>query len=260
MKSKGILLIICIVLLIIGSFCIFYFTKDSETSKVNTVNTSDTQKNENLPTTPDEIWPENGKIIALIDGKEYRYDPIYLYRLTGINFSENKSEPLPEYAKKQELCYSSCGTLFGNTQQENAIFLELLYIEGKDLSTNNTNQVNSIKTYLNERKSALDYYQTDKSISVEQKNAYLNLHNEAKFQQEQDDNDFFKDLAPYGEKYCTIDNASASLCTYENISQILEGDTEQLNAIFSDIETEYEKSKEFFFHYLMNKYEVEMIE
>lgn len=36
-----------------------------------------------------ELWPENGPVVATIDGKEYRYDPVYLYRLTGCVFPED---------------------------------------------------------------------------------------------------------------------------------------------------------------------------
>ena len=37
----------------------------------------------------DELWPENGPVVAMIDGREYRYDPVYLYRLTGCVFDED---------------------------------------------------------------------------------------------------------------------------------------------------------------------------
>ena len=44
------------------------------------------------PPTPDELWPEQGDVIATIDGKEYRYDQVYLFRLTGYWFPENYRE------------------------------------------------------------------------------------------------------------------------------------------------------------------------
>ena len=37
----------------------------------------------------DALWPENGPVVATIDGREYRYDPVYLYRLTGCVFDED---------------------------------------------------------------------------------------------------------------------------------------------------------------------------
>lgn len=37
----------------------------------------------------DDLWPENGPVIATIGGREYRYDPVYLYRLTGCVFADD---------------------------------------------------------------------------------------------------------------------------------------------------------------------------
>ena len=37
----------------------------------------------------DALWPENGPVVATIDGREYRYDPVYLYRLTGCVFDDD---------------------------------------------------------------------------------------------------------------------------------------------------------------------------
>ena len=35
----------------------------------------------------DALWPENGPVVATIDGREYRYDPVYLYRLTAVSYT-----------------------------------------------------------------------------------------------------------------------------------------------------------------------------
>lgn len=37
----------------------------------------------------EDLWPENGPVVATIDGREYRYDPVYLYRLTGCVFDDD---------------------------------------------------------------------------------------------------------------------------------------------------------------------------
>lgn len=45
----------------------------------------------------EDLWPENGPVIATIDGREYRYDPVYLYRLTGCVFDDDPYAVVQEY-------------------------------------------------------------------------------------------------------------------------------------------------------------------
>lgn len=51
---------------------------------------------EKPPSDPDDLWPEQGEVIAVIEGKEYRYAPNYLYRLTGACFAEDPDKPVTD--------------------------------------------------------------------------------------------------------------------------------------------------------------------
>ena len=107
----------------------------------------------------DELWPENGPVVAMIDGREYRYDPVYLYRLTGCVFDEdpyavvqiglNDPHPTAEIENPisgdENIGYIISRDYFwrnsefgvenpvrgypGLTMAENAVRLELIYLE-----------------------------------------------------------------------------------------------------------------------------------
>ncbi|MDO4541802.1 MAG: hypothetical protein Q4C00_03100 [Bacillota bacterium] len=77
------------------------------------------------------LWPENGEVIATIDGKEYRYDPVYLYRLTGCVYPQDyvkNSTDIRDYGVKNT---STFGVLYDSryTAAESAVLLELYYLD-----------------------------------------------------------------------------------------------------------------------------------
>ena len=61
----------------------------------------------------DELWPENGPVVAMIDGREYRYDPVYLYRLTGCVFDEDPYAIVYEYGGSHVWSIESPNPLVG---------------------------------------------------------------------------------------------------------------------------------------------------
>ena len=114
----------------------------------------------------EDLWPENGPVIATIDGREYRYDPVYLYRLTGCVFDDDPYAVAQEYGgthvwdiespnplvgfgnddatdgyilswdyywRDSENCIENPVTGFsGVTMAENAVRLEIMYWEQAD--------------------------------------------------------------------------------------------------------------------------------
>ena len=114
----------------------------------------------------DALWPENGPVVATIDGREYRYDPVYLYRLTGCVFADDPYAVVQEYfgihdwnvespnpmvgigsddasngyvvsrdtfRRNRESCVDNPVTGFsGLTMAENAVRLEIMYWEQVD--------------------------------------------------------------------------------------------------------------------------------
>ena len=117
----------------------------------------------------DALWPENGPVVATIDGREYRYDPVYLYRLTGCVFDDDPyavvqialGDPYPTEGvvespipmSETESAGSSAGYILswdtfrrnrescvdnpvmgypGLTMAENAVRLEIMYWEQAD--------------------------------------------------------------------------------------------------------------------------------
>ena len=117
------------------------------------------------PPTPDELWPEQGDVIATIDGKEYRYDQVYLFRLTGYWFPENYREstldpehpiealggiPSRQYYSPYYQDDASYGIFWGDTWAENAVCMELLYQEGITRNENGTMKMQSKKDTIEE--------------------------------------------------------------------------------------------------------------
>ena len=152
---------------------------------------------------PDALWPEQGKVIAVIDGREYRYDPVYLYRLTGAYFSEDPNAPRDIICDGGSVTFASLGFLYGKTQGEAAVCLELLYL---DSGVTEPPTTMNIEAYTDERKSEMSYIKANtKAENAE----LLARHEESKFYALQTDDDFFSkdfsELLPYTEKLVSID-------------------------------------------------------
>ena len=151
-KSKEEFFIALTVLLVLIAFAVYFY-------KMGGFNSSADVEEPDLGdyvTSADveELWPENGPVVATIDGREYRYDPVYLFRLTGCVFTEDPNvitgggitDPAatPEIINApQRVIYDiikvdsensleNPAVYWGMTMAENAVLLELRYRENTD--------------------------------------------------------------------------------------------------------------------------------
>lgn len=146
-SKKRVLAVVLVLALVIALVCSGFFFVSSTAADVGV----------------NALWPENGPVVATIDGREYRYDPVYLYRLTGCVFDEDPyavaqcgfdlpcpTEPIS--ISKTENIGSSTGYILsrdtfwrnsesgvenpvpipGLTMVENAVIFELKYFEQVD--------------------------------------------------------------------------------------------------------------------------------
>ena len=245
------------------------------------------------PPTPDELWPEQGDVIATIDGKEYRYDQVYLFRLTGYWFPENYREstldpehpiealggiPSRQYYSPYYQDDASYGIFWGDTWAENAVCMELLYQEGITRNENGTMKMQSKKDTIEELTHDLcinlkfyleDYETLPGSIDLipyGYEDPYGNgliPFDRVAFEPGQSFDDYYRDDAPYIEKLYYLDECSIWLLQ----------DSSQLNGLLNQ-EVIEEANQELFLEYfalrdeflvprlkdaLMEKYNVQMM-
>lgn len=189
---KGRLLVLAVVLvLVIAALIWYFFLRDKP------------------PQNPDDLWPEQGEVIAVIEGKEYRYDPIYLYRLTNACFAEDPDKPITDIFGHGPETFSD-GILFGTTQGEAAVCLELLYKEAQQAFGEQPIKDSVIEVY-NDRDFIFHYMRTMRSEQYKKprREEILARHRDAKFFPLQADELFAKDLYPYIKKFAYIDTLVA---------------------------------------------------
>ena len=246
------------------------------------------------PPTPDELWPEQGDVIATIDGKEYRYDQVYLFRLTGYWFPENYRESTldPEHpievlggtlARQQHTPYwgndgAGYGVFWGDTWAENAVCMELLYQEGITRNENGTMKMQSKKDTIEELTHDLcinlkfyleDYETLPGSIDLipyGYEDPYGNgliPFDRVAFEPGQSFYDYCQDDAPYIEKLYDIHECSNWLLYY---SQQFNGllSQEDIEEINQQVLPEYESLRDELLvprlkDALMEKYNVQMM-
>ena len=141
-KSKKVFFIaltVVIVLLVLIAFTVYFYNRGGFVPAADV----------------EELWPENGPVVATIDGREYRYDPVYLFRLTGCvftedpnvitrNISETDIDATPETINAPERVIYDMITVDsedslenpvvagGMTMAENAVLLEFWYRENTE--------------------------------------------------------------------------------------------------------------------------------
>lgn len=199
---------------------------------------------------PDELWPEQGDVIATIDGKEYRYDQVYLFRLTGYWFPEDYRESTldPEYPiealggilpRQQHSPYyqddASYGIFWGDTWAENAICLELLYREAKEQYFHNAthflSKKDTIEELTHDLRTNLKFYLEDYEtlpgsidlIPYGYEDPYGNgliPFDRVAFEPGQSFDDYYRDDAPYIEKLYYLNECANSFLEKTNYFQI----------------------------------------
>ena len=156
---------------------------------------------EKPPADPDKIWPEQGEVIAVIEGKEYRYDPNYLYRLTNYCFSEDPNKPISDI-----FAYASGGYaenfLFGDNQGEAAICLELVYKEWPEYLKEPLPK-SVIDVYVDNR--YWDFHSLQSARKKPHRAEIFARYREAKFFPLQFYDLYARDLYPYTKKFAYID-------------------------------------------------------
>ena len=245
------------------------------------------------PPTPDELWPEQGDVIATIDGKEYRYDQVYLFRLTGYWFPENYREstldpehpiealggiPSRQYYSPYYQDDASYGIFWGDTWAENAVCMELLYQEGITRDKTNAETMmpkeDAIKEITSCLRDSLEFYSenydtipgiVDRVITGHEypRDDVMIPFDRVAFEPGQSFYDYCQDDAPYIEKLYYLDECSIWLLQ----------DSSQLNGLLNQ-EVIEEANQELFLEYfalrdeflvprlkdaLMEKYNVQMM-
>ncbi len=186
-KYKKILIMISVLIIIIGVILVWFFLFRGKPS-------SD----------PDKLWPEQGEVIAVIEGKEYRYDPIYLYRLTNYCFSEDPNKPVTDLFGIHGVGFSPVGVFFGKTQAEAAVCLELTYKEGKEIYKDKPIEESVILAHAGELGYEYEYTKSDE-YNGRHKDEIIARHESAKFVASQSDQEYLEYLHPYIEKFTYID-------------------------------------------------------
>ena len=213
----------------------------------------------------DDLWPENGKVIAKIQGKEYRYDPIYLYRLTSAYFADDPD--LPDTGENIYHMRSFESIDYGHTLGERAIALELLYMESLETAPKDSLQGvtpefseerqwewETLVEYQRERLAyeqkgiSKEQWQEERTYlddySTEQLSRLTERHKDSKFWPFQSNNAFFESLNAYDAKMHCIDLGN------HNVKTMAMG--------VAGIENEEERN-EYIFNYLIKKYNVTFI-
>lgn len=157
------------------------------------------------------LWPEDGEVIATVDGKEYRYDPVYLYRLTNCVFPDDPTESRTEnmgdnypVLPGSEVTHSNIGLFLGDNWGEAALCLELLYNEGKKYYEGSSVKTNLYKEDYAEWYSYLSHIK-DSDIWDSEDDIVMAAYENAKFKENQSDEDYLKDLEPYMTKLAYIE-------------------------------------------------------
>ena len=246
------------------------------------------------PPTPDELWPERGDVIATIDGREYRYDQVYLFRLTGYWFPENYRESTldPEHpievlggtlARQQHTPYwgndgAGYGVFWGDTWAENAVCMELLYQEGITRDKTNAETMmpkeDAIKEITSCLRDSLEFYSenydtipgiVDRVITGHKypRDDVMIPFDRVAFEPGQSFYDYCQDDAPYIEKLYDIHECSNWLLYY---SQQFNGllSQEDIEEINQQVLPEYESLRDELLvprlkDALMEKYNVQMM-
>lgn len=152
-----------------------------------------------------KLWPQDGDVIATVDGKEYRYDPVYLYRLTGSVFPDdpttsNMEDNLPGYPVSS----SNMGLFLGDNWGEAAVCLELLYNEGKKYYEGSRVRTNLLQENYAEWYSYLSHIKNT-DIWGPEDDIVMAAYEKAKFKENQSDEDYLQDLGPYMTKLAYIE-------------------------------------------------------
>ena len=243
---------------------------------------------------PDELWPERGDVIATIDGREYRYDQVYLFRLTGYWFPENYRESTldPEHpievlggtlARQQHTPYwgndgAGYGVFWGDTWAENAVCMELLYQEGITRDKTNAETMmpkeDAIKEITSCLRDSLEFYSenydtipgiVDRVITGHKypRDDVMIPFDRVAFEPGQSFYDYCQDDAPYIEKLYDIHECSNWLLYY---SQQFNGllSQEDIEEINQQVLPEYESLRDELLvprlkDALMEKYNVQMM-
>ena len=192
------------------------------------------------PPTPDELWPEQGDVIATIDGREYRYDQVYLFRLTGYWFPEKYRESTLDTYEGEEyrqgytpyITNAYYGIFWGDTWAENAVCLELFYREAKKQYLHNATHFLSKKDTIEELigdmrsrlTSFLDTYHGALPGMIEdekriEETAGIGFE-QVCFEPGQSLNDYYRDDAPYIEKLYYINECANNFLEKNNGMQI----------------------------------------
>lgn len=246
------------------------------------------------PPTPDELWPEQGDVIATIDGREYHYDQVYLFRLTGYWFPENYRESTldPEHpievlggtlARQQHTPYwgndgAGYGVFWGDTWAENAVCMELLYQEGITRDKTNAETMmpkeDAIKEITSCLRDSLEFYSenydtipgiVDRVITGHEypRDDVMIPFDRVAFEPGQSFYDYCQDDAPYIEKLYDIHECSNWLLYY---SQQFNGllSQEDIEEINQQVLPEYESLRDELLvprlkDALMEKYNVQMM-
>ena len=232
---------------------------------------------------PDELWPEQGDVIATIDGREYRYDQVYLFRLTGYWFPEKYRESTLDTYEGEEyrqgytpyITNAYYGIFWGDTWAENAVCLELFYREAKKQYLHNATHFLSKKDTIEELigdmrsrlTSFLDTYHGALPGMIEdekriEETAGIGFE-QVCFEPGQSLNDYYRDDAPYIEKLYDIHECSNWLLYY---SQQFNGllSQEDIEEINQQVLPEYESLRDELLvprlkDALMEKYNVQMM-
>lgn len=149
-----------------------------------------------------EIWPEEGKVIATIDDVEYRYDPVYLYRLTSGYFADDPEAPATENNVFHINTIYFSPILSEKSLGENAVFLELMYKEAEAIFNEEISERTN-PGILSEEDEFRNNYRTD--MDDPQKEALLKQrYKESLFYPWQFHLSFQNKVFPYENKYFFI--------------------------------------------------------
>lgn len=180
MKRNTIIIVLLIVVLVVGGLWVSSFFYGA-------------------PSDPNGIWPEEGEVIATIDGVEYRYDPVYLYRLTGGYFADDPGKLATEDHVFHINTINFSPILSEKSLGENVVLLELLYKEAEVIFSEEISE-RTKPSILSEEGEFRNNYRTD--MDDPQKEELLSQrYKEALFTPWQSYLGFVNVVFPYENKY-----------------------------------------------------------
>ena len=224
MLKKGLAVLLICAVLVLGIGLGIFFARDAFQAKsAEDDYLAREDLNYEVQPVEEDLWPQRGEVIAVIDGREYRYDPIYLFRLTGDIFGEDPFESAYydgdnwyiDYKKRSEMFTPVHGSLVGESQSYGklAVFLELLALEyeRENLSREDLAEIELPGKWFENREEEYDFRTSirgqseeahDDAPTEEQRDDYLTMMKRARFSEDQTDIEYLHDerLVPYIEK------------------------------------------------------------